>query len=257
MSEKVEKSLVNTLKALPDLLRMEQTWGLLATLVRQLESENIVSILLNKVRRTGFVNSLTSLSNFKLNKIAPNLFISMWEIFGEREAIITEDKKFTWKEVKERVFILGNGLQSLGLKPKNKFAELLYNGNEFLESFLAGSLIGCPMPFLNWHMREEELTEVINRASPKALIFDEELIEIILSIKDRLKTVEHFIVVGERAPEGMILYEDLISKSSDEMPNTEFILALNPYTAGTTGVPKNVNYFDTFSYALSDIAEAP
>jgi long-chain acyl-CoA synthetase len=34
-------------------------------------------------------------------------------------------------------------------------------------------------------------------------------------------------------------------------------VALNPYTGGTTGTPKNVNYFDSIGYAFSDLAEAP
>ena len=32
---------------------------------------------------------------------------------------------------------------------------------------------------------------------------------------------------------------------------------MNPYTGGTTGTPKNVNYFDSIGYAFSDLAEAP
>ena len=257
MSGEEEKSLANTLKALPDLLRIEQTYGLLATIVKQWGVGNAVSILLNTMRRTGLVNSVMSLLNFRLDKIAPNLFVSMWDVFGDREAIISEDKRITFREMKDRVLRAANGLKDLGIKPRDAVAELLYNESEYFELFFACTLIGSSMPFLNWHMRKEELTEAINRASPKALVLDEEAVETITSIKDELKTVEHFIVVGKSAPEGMLLWEDLISKSSDEMPETNIIFALNPYTAGTTGVPKNVNYFDAWSYAFSELAEAP
>ena len=77
----------------------------------------------------------------------PNLLISKWEVLGDREAIISGEKRITFSLLKDRVFRLANGLQGLGLKPKDKFAELLYNGNEFFEAFFAGCFIGCPMPF--------------------------------------------------------------------------------------------------------------
>ena len=113
----------------------------------------------------------------------PYLLISQWDVLGDREAIISGDKRITFSQMKDRVFRLANGLQSLGLKPKDKFAELLYNGNEFFEAFFAGCFIGCPMPFMNWHMKGEELAEAINRGAPKALIFDEEFVEEVLAIK--------------------------------------------------------------------------
>lgn len=252
-----EKSFINLIKTLPKLLMLEQTRGLLLTIVRQWGTKNVFAILFKTWKKTGLVNTLSSLLSFRLDKIMPNLFVSMWDSFGDREAIISGDRRFTFKEFEERVFRLANGLSELGLHPRDKFAELLYNGNEYFEAFFAGSFLGCPMPSLNWHMKEWELIEAINRASPKALIFDEEFTERIILIKDKLRTVEHFIVVGRKAPEGMIPYEELISKSSARMPETNFILALNPYTAGTTGVPKNVNYFDAWSWALSNAAEAP
>ncbi|MEA3222065.1 MAG: AMP-binding protein [Thermodesulfobacteriota bacterium] len=251
------KSLMNVLKALPQLVSIEHTRGFFMTIIKQWGKKNAVFIVFNILRKTGLIGSVTSLLKFRLDKLMPNLLISMWDVFGDREAIISGDKRISYKDLKVRVFRLANGLKSLGLRPKDKFAELLYNGNEFFEAFLAGSLIGCPMPFLNWHIKGEELAESINRASPRVLILHEEFVDNVISIRDRIKTVEHFVVVGEHAPDDMILYEDLISQSSDQMPETNFILALNPYTGGTTGVPKNVNYFDAFGYAFSNIADAP
>jgi long-chain acyl-CoA synthetase len=113
------------------------------------------------------------------------------------------------------------------------------------------------MPFLNWHMHGNELAEAINRGAPKLLIFDEEFTDEIIAIKDKLTTIRHFVVVGSRAPEGMILYEDLIARSPNHEPDIHFIVALNPYTGGTTGTPKNINFFDSIGYAFSELSEAP
>jgi long-chain acyl-CoA synthetase len=252
-----DKSFINLARAIPKLASMEQTRGLFRTFLDQWGGMNTLRILFNTGKKTGHLKTLTSLLNFRLGKTSPNFLVAMWEVFGEREALISEGRRFSYTDLKDRVFRLANALQSLGLHPKDRCAELLYNGNEFFEAFLACSLIGCPMPFLNWHSKGEELFGAIERTKPKVLILHEEFIDEILAIKDRLPFIEHYIVVGDNAPEGMLLYEELLLSSKDQMPETHFMVALNPYTGGTTGTPKNVNFFDTIGYAFSDLAEAP
>jgi long-chain acyl-CoA synthetase len=107
-------------------------------------------------------------------------------------------------------------------------------------------------------MRGEHLLTYLKRQNPKAILFTEEFADRITEIKDQLEGVERYIVVGEKAPAEAILYEDLISRSPDKMPEeTSFITSFSYSTGGTTGVPKHTNYYDMWGYALSDIAEAP
>ncbi|MDD5712752.1 MAG: AMP-binding protein, partial [Smithellaceae bacterium] len=251
------KSFLNLMKALPKLATMEQTQGLLKSIVTQWGGKNTVKILSRTASKVGIGATFKGVLNFRLEKFMPIMLVTKWEGLGDREAIISGDKRFTFRQMKDRVFRLSNALQGLGLKPKDKFAELLHNGNEFFESFYAGCLIGCPMPFLNWHLHGVELAEAINRGRPKLLIFDEEFTDEVLAMKDKLTTIQHYVVVGNKAPAGMLLYEDLIAKAPNHEPDIHFIVALNPYTGGTTGTPKNVNFFDSIGYAFSDLSEAP
>lgn len=234
------------LEALPEILEMEEAIGFVNTIAKQwrMKDDEVLDHLkgLLGLREEG--------------KTTADLMVSLWDSFGDREAIVSGDKRFTFKEFEERTFKLANGLQSLGAKPKDAIAEILFNGNEFLELHSACSLIGCPMPFVNWHMRGNELAETINRRSPKIVVFDAELMERILEIKDRIESVEHWVVVGGEA-EGMLPYEDLIARSPNRLPRTNYILALNPYTAGTTGTPKSSNFYDGVGYLMSDLAEPP
>ncbi|VUT26955.1 MAG: long-chain fatty acid--CoA ligase, FadD-like protein [Candidatus Methanolliviera sp. GoM_oil] len=257
---KREKSLANTLKALPDLLRMEQTYGILATIVKQWGIENLIPLALGTVRRVGLVNIVADFFNFKLGRILSGGILSMWDAFGDnREAVISGDKRFTFKEFKERTLRLMNGLQGLGVKPGDKVGIMLYNGNEYLESQSASWFIGCTAPLVNWHFRGEELATMLNRRRPNVLILDEEFVGRIDEVKDKLEGIERYIVVGEKISEGMLSYEDLIKESPDKEPTKleEFILGVNPYTGGTTGVPKSVGTFDTWSYLFSDKAKVP
>ncbi|HVN71138.1 MAG TPA: class I adenylate-forming enzyme family protein, partial [Desulfomonilia bacterium] len=252
-----DKSFRNLAKAIPVLATMEQTRGLLKTFSTQWGAMNALRIIFKTGSKTGHMKTLKALMNFRLEKITPNFLVSMWEVFGDREALISEGRRFTYNDLKDRVFRLANALQALGLKPKDRCAELLCNGNEFFEGFFACSLIGCPMPFLNWHLQGEELIDAVNRVKPRVLILHDEFAHTILSIRDRLPSIEHYIVVGKVIPQGAMGYEDLLSRAPNAMPEAHFAVALNPYTGGTTGTPKNINYFDSIGYAFSDLAEAP
>ncbi|MBN2178991.1 MAG: AMP-binding protein, partial [Deltaproteobacteria bacterium] len=133
-----DKNLMSVLKVLPKLALREETRGLRKSVIRQWGVRNAIRIVARTIGRVGLRNYITSLLKFRLDKSTPYLLISMWEIFGDREAVISGERRITYSELKERVFRLSNGLKSLGLQPKDKFAELLYNGNEFFEAFLAG-----------------------------------------------------------------------------------------------------------------------
>jgi long-chain acyl-CoA synthetase len=88
-------------------------------------------------------------------------------------------------------------------------------------------------------------------------IFDADFIDDVISYKDEMPSVEQFIMVGDTPPAGILNYENLITESSNTLPKTNFIFAMNPYTGGTTGTPKSSNLYDGLSYLLSDVAEAP
>lgn len=252
-----EKNLFSFLSNLPRLIFMKETRGIILVVIKQLGFVNILKILFRTVNKTGPIKSIKSLLTFKLDDLVANYFASMWEVLDDREAIITGEKRITYKELTDRVLRLANGLQALDLKPKDRFAELLYNGNEFFEALFAGSLIGCPMPFLNWHLKGDELAGAINRAAPKLLIFDEEFYDEIVAIKNKLSTVKHYVMVGASPRNDVIRFEDLLSKSPNTMPKVSITFALNPYSGGTTGAPKNVNYFDGFGYLVSSTSEKP
>jgi long-chain acyl-CoA synthetase len=65
------------------------------------------------------------------------------------------------------------------------------------------------------------------------------------------------MVGSDNVPKGVVSYDDLIMKYSASWPDVNFLLAHNPYTAGTTGIPKSSNFFDSIGFMFSDLAEPP
>jgi len=181
-----------------------------------------------------------------------NLLTSM---AGEDDlAIISGEKGVTWKNLQERVYRLANGLyDDLGIRKRDKVAYMLYNSNEFLEVLIGASILGCPAPMINWHLKGDELEYVIGKLESKAetLILDRDFLKNVVDIRDRLENIKNYIVVGEKAPDGMILYEDLLKRSSSAKPKECYsFVGLELFTAGTTGLPKTLNWAENISSYL-------
>ena len=166
----------------------------------------------------------------------------------ENTAIVSGDKRISYNELKERVYKLANGLTDLrGGKTENT-AFMLYNTNEFIESMILSMMSGGKTTPVNWHLKGDDLAYIISNSDSTALIFDEGFLDKVMEIKPKLNNVKHFIIVGKEASEGMILYENLLKKSSSDKPEAP----ASPggtlmYTSGTTGKPKGA------SWGLSDI----
>jgi long-chain acyl-CoA synthetase len=256
---KTEKSLSGLARALPSLILMEETRELGKSLYRQWGGARNTAKILGKTlaEGDGLLSNLKNLGKFKVGRVIPNLMVGMWDTFAGREAIVDGDKRYTFAELKERVFRLANAIKSMGVEPKETVAIMVYNSAEFLEVFWACSLIGATMPFVNFHLQGEELSATINLRNPRVFVFDAEFLPEILEIKDNLISVERFVMIGGEAPEGIISYEELIAENPNSWPDTNFIVALNPYTGGTTGIPKSSNFFDSIGYMFSDLAEPP
>lgn len=257
---KAEKSLFGVVRAFPSLLRMEETRGLGKTVFRQWGGAGNTLRILGKAVSggDGLTSNIKNLARFKVGRIVPNMMVGMWESFPDREAIVDGEKRYTFGDMRGRVFRLANALKGTGVQPREAVAAMVYNSAGFLEVFWACSLIGATMPFVNFHLKGDELAATINLRRPKALFFDAEFLPEIMDIREELACVEQFIVIGaEEVPEGMISYEGLIADSPDAWPDVNFIVALNPYTGGTTGTPKSSNFFDSVGYMLTDLAEPP
>ena len=256
-----QKSFIGLMRGLPPYLRMEETKGLGRTFKLQWGGGANTAKIVYKIFTggQGFLKNMRDLGRNKVGKIVPNWTLGMWDVFPDREAVVDGEKRYTYRELKRIVLKLANGLQSLGVRPKDRVATMIYNSSAFLEILNATSLIGAPMPFVNWHLAGEELKSSINLRRPKVFIFDSDFLEEVLAIKDDLEHTEHFVMIGGPTPPppGILSYEELIERSPATMPEVNFIAAINPYTGGTTGAPKSSNLYDSLSYMLSDLAEPP
>ena len=154
-------------------------------------------------------------------------------------AVIFEENQLTFRQLNSMVNQFANALISLGVKRGDRIGLLLTNSHLYEVSYFASIKIGAILvPICFWY-KEPEIEYVVNKAGVSTLILGHDFVSTVQGIQ--MKTVKRYIVIGGDAPAGMLNFQQLIAKFSDDEP-TVFVDENDPhlilFTSGTTGVPK-------------------
>ena len=161
----------------------------------------------------------------------------------DKEALVFENKRFSFRQLNDRVNQFANALTFRGLIKGDRVAILLHDCSEYLEIFIALAKVGIVSVPLTYRALAKELQFYIGHCDAKGFIFGEEFESIVAEIKPKINSVQEFIVVGPRMIPWAHNYENILSSASKKEPEVE-ILETDPiwisYTSGTTGTPKGV-----------------
>ena len=159
----------------------------------------------------------------------------------ERTAIAFEGKRYSYGQLKERVNRLADSLNRLGLEKGDRVAILEVNCHEYVEACFATMKLGGIFAPLNFRIRQEELTYLVNKAEPKVLFVGSRYADMVSNVRPQLPSVKHFIVIGGKY-QGMQSYDKLIASGSLEEKTFAEVkdedIAVLMFTAGTTGFPR-------------------
>jgi acyl-CoA synthetase (AMP-forming)/AMP-acid ligase II len=160
----------------------------------------------------------------------------------DAEALVVDDKRYTYAQLTDRMNRLSNALTEFGAHKGDKVGLLLYNGNEFIEGVFGITKLGAVCVPLNYRLKQIELEYIINHSDIVVLIYDTEFDPLISALKMKLPRVKQYIAVGKESANGRH-YEEMLTASHPGEPEAEVLetdLACLIYTAGTTGLPKGV-----------------
>jgi acyl-CoA synthetase (AMP-forming)/AMP-acid ligase II/carbon monoxide dehydrogenase subunit G len=159
--------------------------------------------------------------------------------YPNEDAIIDELGRLTFGEIDDRTNRLANALSDAGILEGDPVGLMARNHRGFIEATVALSKLGCTVLYLNTAFAGPQLTEVVKREKPKAIIFDEEFSEL---LEDAGKRRKRFIAWHDS--------EDLSDPTLDQLieegdpaepvpPENEFRPVI--LTSGTTGTPKGAS----------------
>lgn len=168
------------------------------------------------------------------------------ELFGRKEVVSRlhtgELHRTTYAEVYRRARKLMGGLRALGVSVGERVATLGFNHFRHLEAYFAVPGMGAVLHTANPRLSPKEIAYILNHAEDKVLLFDPQLLPLVEALRSELRTVEHFVVMDEKAPEGYLAYEEILGEEEDPVRVPERAACGMAYTTGTTGLPKGVVY---------------
>src|SRR5256884_4306673 len=163
---------------------------------------------------------------------------------GTRQAVACGETRYSWEEFDLRTDALARGLASLGVVRGDRVAVLMLNCHRYLELYYACARMGAIIVPLNIRLARPEIVFILNDSATKVLIVDKTFASYVTG-RDTYPTVENILYNGDETPEGMLNFEELVSKgaqiqqSADQEMEDNDISGLY-YTGGTTGRAKGV-----------------
>jgi len=155
--------------------------------------------------------------------------------YPQETALIDERGSLSFERLHHRSNALAHGLAELGIGYGDGVGIMCRNHRGFIEATLATAKLGASALYLNTMFAGPQLTEVMKREGPKALVYDEEFAGLLDGVDE---SVERIVAWSDEETDARTL--DTLIAANDESnlkppPDKPRFVIL---TSGTTGTPK-------------------
>ena len=180
--------------------------------------------------------------------------------FPDKEGLIYEDKRYTYRELNEAVNRFSNALIELGLKKGDRVSMLSFNSDSFVITYFAVMKAGGIVVPLNFRLAAPEVQYIVDNAASDFFVFGGDFVNIAKEARGGLPGVKTWIQAdGERDADFAYL-PDLMEKGGSDEPGVDIGLfdeSAIIYTSGTTGKPKGAvfNHYCHLSIGVAMMSE--
>jgi fatty-acyl-CoA synthase len=165
-------------------------------------------------------------------------------LYGQKEGVVSGERRFTYAQFGERCERLAAGLAALGVQPGDRVAYLSFNNHQLLEGYYGPALIRAIVMPLNVRLTPPELIQILNHSGAVALIFENEFAPLVSAFHEACPGIKNYVAIDGPIPQANLTYEELLLKERGETPDwtkfDETEIAELFYTSGSTGTPKGV-----------------
>lgn len=191
------------------------------------------------------------------SRTIPALLDEQAQRYGEREALVGGDRRFTYRSLREEVRAFAKGLSALGVGKGSRVAILMGNRPEWVIADLAICSLGGIMVAVNTWVTARELGYILMHSDAEMLVFTDRFLKYDYAAMlgelephaESMPLLGRFVHVGESGYGGSIAFDAVYGKGRDIADEVldEAAAAVDPedvtyllYTSGSTSTPKGV-----------------
>ena len=167
-------------------------------------------------------------------------FAAAAALYPDAEAVVDERGALTFAELEDRTNRLANALSDAGVLEGDGVGVMCRNHRGFVEALVALSKLGANAMLLNTSFAGPQLTEVVKREKPRAIVYDAEFAELLSKALYRRKGFVAWRDEGDEIADPSLdeLIEggDPVTPLPPEREGRKTLL-----TSGTTGTPKGAS----------------
>jgi fatty-acyl-CoA synthase len=175
-------------------------------------------------------------------------------VYPDRVAVVHEDRRYTYRELGERVNQLASALRRDGLTKGDRVAFICPNTPALLEAHFAVPAAGGVLVALNYRLTAADIARILEHCGARFLFVDHEFEHLAAGANVRAVRIDDTGAADDP-------YEAFLAQGSAEPVPTVLedegeAISIN-YTSGTTGSPKGAVYHYRGAYlnALGEVIE--
>ena len=159
------------------------------------------------------------------------------EVYPNYEAIVYEDRKYTWSDVYKRATKFASALEKIGISKGDTVSFLAFNTPEIFEAHYSVPMTGAVLNTINSRVDAKTVAYILEHSEAKVLIVDRQLHSIIDKALSQIKPKPIIIDIQDNFADQSLLkkigekeYEDFINvfkafgSSRDHCPESNFSL---------------------------------
>ena len=144
------------------------------------------------------------------------------DVYPNYEAIVYEDRKYTWTEVYKRAVKFASALSKIGIGKGDTVSFLAFNTPEIFEAHYSVPMTGAVLNTINTRLDAKTVSYILNHAEAKVLIVDRQLHSVVNKALENVKSKPLIIDIQDDNADQSLLkkigdkeYEDFLNTGDE------------------------------------------